>query len=510
MIHYLPDRLESRPRSRDDLTPWQIVEELDRHIVGQDNAKRAVAIALRNRQRRRKLPPALAAEVLPKNIILIGPTGVGKTEIARRIARLTGSPFLKVEASRFTEVGYVGRDVESMIRDLADISVDLVKQEKRTTVSARARQNVEERLLQLLLPPPSRGAAGFTGLRADSPSGDGEGAESGQGTESPPGAGPGSAWGGTESAGMGAPGPVRPPEGSSESYARTKDKLRRDLREGLLEERIVELDVESGSASTLQIFGQQGLEEMGVNLQEMLPGLFGGRRRRRKVSVAEAREYLAREEEDKLIDFDQVTTEALSRVEQSGIIFIDEIDKIAGRESGHGPDVSREGVQRDLLPIVEGTVVKTKYGMVRTDHIQFIAAGAFHVSKPSDLIPEMQGRFPVRVELAPLTRDDLVRILKEPENSLLRQYTALMATETVSLKFTDDAIESIADYAAKVNESTENIGARRLHTIMERLLEEISFVAPERPGTEFVLDAAQVDRVLKDLVQDQDLSRYVL
>jgi ATP-dependent HslUV protease ATP-binding subunit HslU len=501
MIHYLPDKMGGEPRSREDLTPRQIVEELDKHIIGQAKAKRAVAIALRNRQRRRKLPPELAAEVLPKNIILIGPTGVGKTEIARRIAKLTGSPFVKVEASRFTEVGYVGRDVESMVRDLTEISVDLVRQEKRAAVRARTEQNVEDRILQLLLPPPPR-SAGFQTSRSesafnmgDADTGDASGPETSSSASTP------------SATPVGAGAPVDAP---SESYARTKDKLRRDLRAGLLEDRIVELEIESGGSPTLQIFGNQGLEEMGMNLKDMMPGLFGGKTRRRKLKISEAREYLLREEGDKLLDPDQVTAEALERVEQSGILFIDEIDKIAGRESGRGPDVSREGVQRDLLPIIEGTVVKTKHGMVRTDHIQFIAAGAFHVAKPSDLIPELQGRFPVRVELLPLSREDLVRILREPENSLLRQYTALLATEKVVLRFTDEAVDAIADFAMQVNRNTENIGARRLHTILEKLLEDISFEAPERPGTEYVVDAADVRRALADLVENQDLSRYVL
>jgi ATP-dependent HslUV protease ATP-binding subunit HslU len=488
MIHYLPDKMDGESRSRDDLTPRQIVQELDKHIVGQANAKRAVAIALRNRQRRRKLPPELASEVLPKNIILIGPTGVGKTEIARRIARLTGSPFVKVEASRFTEVGYVGRDVESMVRDLTEIAMDLVRQEKRAAVQLRTEQNVEDRLLSLLLPAPPR-AAGFQASRPEPPEG-----PSGFGTEHFP----------------GAEGAEAPPDAPSESYARTKDKLRRDLRAGLMEDRIVEIEVEAGGGPTFQVFGNQGFEEMGMNLKEMMPGLFGGKTRRRKLKISEAREYLLREEGDKLLDPDQITTEALVRVEQSGILFIDEIDKIAGRESGRGPDVSREGVQRDLLPIIEGTVVKTKHGMVRTDHIQFIAAGAFHVAKPSDLIPELQGRFPVRVELLPLSREDLVRILQEPENSLLRQYTALLATERVTLRFTDDAVGTIADFAMQVNRNTENIGARRLHTILERLLEDISFEAPERPGTEYVVSGQDVRRVLAGLVENQDLSRYVL
>jgi ATP-dependent HslUV protease ATP-binding subunit HslU len=395
---------------------------------------------------------------------------------------------VKVEASRFTEVGYVGRDVESMVRDLTEIAVDLVRQEKRATVRARASQNVEDRILQLLLPPPPR-SAGFQASRAEASESDGVSVvprpDAASGAETPA-------------------------DAPSESYARTKDKLRRDLLAGLLEDRIVEIEIESGGTPTFQIFGNQGLEEMGMNIKDMMPGLFGGKPRRRKLKISEAREFLLREEEDKLVDPDQLTAEALERVEQSGILFIDEIDKIAGRESGRGPDVSREGVQRDLLPIIEGTVVKTKHGMVRTDHIQFIAAGAFHVARPSDLIPELQGRFPVRVELSPLSREDLVRILREPENSLLRQYTALLATEQVTLRFTDDAVEAIADFATQVNRNTENIGARRLHTILERLLEDISFDAPERPGTESVIDAAGVHRVLHDLVENQDLSRYVL
>jgi ATP-dependent HslUV protease ATP-binding subunit HslU len=476
MIHYLPDRLDGQNLSPEEMTPRQMVAELDRHIVGQDAAKRAVAVALRNRQRRRKLPPDLAADVLPKNIILIGPTGVGKTEIARRISRLTASPFLKVEASRFTEVGYVGRDVESRIRDLVEIAVDLVRQEKRAAVRAQAEQNVQERLLHLLVPAPPRGTTGFSTARATAP------AEAGPEAD----------------------------EGPAESAARTREKFRRDLEAGLLEDRVVEIEVESSASPTLQIFGNQGLEDMGMNLKEMIPGMFGRKTRRRSMKISEARKYLSREEADKLVDEDRVTVEAVARAEESGIIFVDEIDKVAGRETGHGPDVSREGVQRDLLPIIEGTVVKTKYGMVRTDYILFIAAGAFNVAKPSDLIPELQGRFPVRVELAALTRDDLVRILTEPANSLLKQYTALIATDGVTLRFADDAVLPIADFAVQVNRHTEDIGARRLHTLLERLLEEISFEAPERPGTEFKVDAAYVERTLKGLVEDHDLSRYVL
>src|SRR5438093_7322385 len=485
MVIYLAGETEEQEARLDEMTPRQIVAELDKHVVGQNAAKRAVAIALRNRVRRKKLAPDLAADVIPKNIIMIGSTGVGKTEIARRLARMSNSPFLKVEASRFTEVGYVGRDVESMVRDLTEIAVDLVRQEKRAAVRARAEQNAEERLLQLLLPPPPRGSAGFQPSRGESP----------YETQEP-----------SAAAEEGAPEGQIP----TDSYARTRDKLRRDLQAGLLEDRIVEIEVESSSSPTFQIFGAQGLEEMGMNLKDMMPGLFGGRRHPRKLKVSEAREILTREEEDKLLDPDQVTVEALERVEQSGILFIDEIDKVAGRESGHGPDVSREGVQRDLLPIIEGTTVNTRYGMIRTDHILFIAAGAFHVTKPSDLIPELQGRLPIRVELQSLKEEDFIRILTKPKNALIKQYVALLETEGVKLNITEDTVASVARFATSVNEQTENIGARRLHTILEKVLDELSFEAPDLKKKAVKVDAAYVNKQLADIVTNQDLSRYIL
>jgi len=467
MVFYMPGQVsEEQPRGGADLTPRQIVEELDKYIVGQGRAKRAVAIALRNRTRRLKLPAEMAEEVAPKNIIMIGPTGVGKTEIARRLARLTSSPFIKVEASKYTEVGYVGRDVESMIRDLVELAVEMVRSEKAAEVRQRAARNVEERLLDLLLPPLDRPAPG------------------------PPGA-------------------VPAPE-TMEQHERTREKLRRQLASGALEGRLLELEVRQSSFPAMRIFSGAGMEEMDINLKEMMPGIFGGHGRKRKMTVAEAREHLLREEEDKLIDPEAVARQAISRVEQSGIIFVDEIDKVAGRESGRGPDVSREGVQRDLLPIVEGTTASTKHGMVRTNHILFIASGAFHVSKPSDLIPELQGRFPIRVELDSLTKDDFVRILKEPRNALTRQYVALMETEGIRLHFTDDALETVAEYAAEVNDRSENIGARRLHTVMEKLLDEISFEGSEMEQKEITIDAAYVRRMLADVVKDQDLSRYIL
>jgi ATP-dependent HslUV protease ATP-binding subunit HslU len=471
MAIYLPATAEEEQLALDELTPREIVAELDKYVVGQKDAKRAVAIALRNRMRRQKLPPDMAEEVIPKNIIMIGPTGVGKTEIARRLAKLADSPFLKVEASKFTEVGYVGRDVESMIRDLVEIAIDNVREEKLEDVSDKAELNAEERLLDILLPPvaprpPEAPQAGFI-LEGTTTSGD--------------------------------------------SSNRTREKLRQQLREGKLDDRMVEIEVRERNFPSFEIISNQGVEEMDVNIKDMLPNIFGQRTKKRKMKVNEAFEYLIQEEEQRLIDMDQVTRMAIDRVEDAGIIFLDEIDKIAGREGGgHGPDVSREGVQRDILPIVEGTTVNTRYGMVRTDHILFIAAGAFHVSKPSDLIPELQGRFPIRVELQSLTMEDFIRILTEPKSSLVKQYTALLETEGVKLEFTKDALEEIARFAFRVNEGTENIGARRLHTIMERVLDEISFSAPEKKGEQFTVDAAYVGKMLADIVKDQDLSRYIL
>jgi len=467
MVFYMPGRVEL-PTATSELTPRKIVAELDRFIVGQGKAKRAVAIAMRNRVRRRMLPPEIAEEVMPKNILMIGPTGVGKTEIARRLARLSGSPFIKVEASKFTEVGYVGRDVESMVRDLVEVGLDLVRQEKRALVADRARRAAQKRLLDLLLPPRPRGAR-----------------------------------------------PTDPAAEAREkdehlSWERSREALRQRLEAGELEERTVELESTSSPMAGMRIFGAAGMEELDMNLKDLMPGLFHGKPRLRKMTVAEAREALQREEEDKLVDPDQAAREAIRRVEQSGILFIDEMDKVAGREGGRGPDVSREGVQRDLLPIVEGTLVHTKHGMVRTDHILFIAAGAFHVAKPSDLIPELQGRFPIRVELESLSREDLVRILTEPESSLVRQYQALLQTEGVELHFTEDGVAAIAEAAATVNASTENIGARRLATIMERLLDEVSFAGSEMAGRQVRIDAAYVRERLDSITHDTDLSHYVL
>ena len=472
MAIYLPSTAEEEQLALDELTPREIVAELDKYVIGQKDAKRAVAIALRNRMRRQKLPPDLAEEIIPKNIIMIGPTGVGKTEIARRLAKLANSPFLKVEASKFTEVGYVGRDVESMVRDLVEIAIDNVREEKLEDVADKAELHAEERLLDILLPPsPPRPEAGSTtagGLVIE---------------------------GGTQLA---------------ESSSRTREKLRQQLREGKLDDRMVEIDVRERNFPSFEILTNQGVEEMDVNIKDMLPNIFGQRTKKRKMKVNEAFEYLIQEEEQRLIDMDQVTRTAIDRVENSGIVFLDEIDKIAGREGGHGPDVSREGVQRDILPIVEGTTVNTRYGMVRTDHVLFIAAGAFHVSKPSDLIPELQGRFPIRVELQSLTMEDFVRILTEPKSSLVKQYTALLETEGVKLEFTPEALEEIARFAFRVNENTENIGARRLHTIMERVLDELSFNAPEKKGQQITVDADYVRQMLTDIVKDQDLSRYIL
>src|SRR5881275_3105234 len=465
MVIHLPASIEEPP-SGERLTPKEIVRELDKYIVGQRDAKRAVAIALRNRWRRQQLAPELREEIAPKNIIMIGPTGVGKTEIARRLAKLTRSPFLKIEASKFTEVGYVGRDVESIVRDLTEIAVKLVKDEKTRLNRETAERNARERILDLLLPDSRRPAA--------------------------------------RPAFVGAPEGEQPP-------TETREKLGVWLDEGKLEEREVEVDVKEQQFPSFEIFTPQGVEEMGVNVKDMLPGLFGGKSKRKKMRLGEAREVIVQEEADKLVDQQNVAREAIERVEQSGIVFLDEIDKIAGRQqASHGPDVSREGVQRDLLPIVEGTTVNTKYGMVKTDHILFIAAGAFHVAKPSDLIPELQGRFPIRVELESLTEDDFVRILHEPKNALTMQYSSLLATEGVTLTFADEAVAEVARYAALVNEKTENIGARRLHTILERVLDGLSFEASDMRGQQVTIDAAYVQRVLADIIKDEDLSRYVL
>jgi ATP-dependent HslUV protease ATP-binding subunit HslU len=450
-------------------TPREIVSELDRYIVGQHEAKRAVAIALRNRWRRQQLPEAMREEVLPKNILMIGPTGVGKTEIARRLARLAQAPFIKVEASRYTEVGYVGRDVESMIRDLAEISVKMVREEARERVAVKAREGAEERLLDILFPPPTK-------VRRQ--------------------------------AGITPEGRVQPIE--EDSHKDTREKLRKLLREGHLDDREVEIEVSASATPMVEVFTPQGMEEMGFNMKELMNQIMPKKTRSRKVKIPEALELLTQEEAARLVDMESVALDAIHRAEQSGIVFIDEIDKIAGRESSRGPDVSREGVQRDLLPIVEGSTVNTKYGAVRTDHILFVASGAFHTSKPSDLIPEFQGRFPIRVELGALTRDDFVRILTEPENALTKQYVALMATEGLKLTFTEDAVGALAEIAAQVNSRSENIGARRLHTVLERVLDELSFDAPERSDRTVVIDATYVHRYLDPIVKDEDLSRFIL
>ncbi len=461
MAIFLPERTTTSVGS---LTPREIVAELDKHVIGQAKAKRAVAIALRNRIRRQRLHADMAEEVTPKNILMIGPTGVGKTEIARRLARLAQSPFIKVEASKFTEVGYVGRDVESMVRDLVELAVEMARTEKGDEVRDKARLAAEERLLDLLVPP-TRGPAA-----------------------------------GEDTA------PTR------EHATRTRERMREQLREGRLAERIVELDVQNTTMPSFEIIAGSSVEEMGLNFKDMMGNLFQGRSKTRRMKVPDALEQLTSEEQAKLVDMESVGRTAVQRVEQAGIIFIDEIDKIASRDGagGHGPDVSREGVQRDILPIVEGTTVNTKYGMVKTDHILFIAAGAFHVSKPSDLIPELQGRFPIRVELEPLTRHDFVRILTEPRSALIKQYQALLGAEDVTLTFTPAAVERIADFAARVNDATENIGARRLHTVMERLLDEVSFEAPDLDEKVVTIDEAYVDRMLADIVKNEDLTRYIL
>jgi ATP-dependent HslUV protease ATP-binding subunit HslU len=463
MAIFLPERTAS---AIDTLTPRQIVAELDKYVVGQAKAKRAVAIAIRNRIRRQRLPSDMADDVIPKNILMIGPTGVGKTEIARRLARLAQSPFIKVEASKFTEVGYVGRDVESMVRDLVELAVDMVRAEKAEEVRDKARRAAEERLLDLLLPPARPSLPGDDTV-------------------------------------------------AREQASRTRERMREQFKEGRLDDRVVELDVRDTAMPSFEVIAGTSVEEIGINLKDMMGNMFQGRTKTRRLRVPEALEHLVAEEQAKLVDMESVSRTAVQRVEQSGMIFIDEIDKIASRDAmggggSHGPDVSREGVQRDILPIVEGTTVNTKHGMVKTDHILFIAAGAFHVSKPSDLIPELQGRFPIRVELEPLTRDDFVRILTEPRNALVKQYMALLGTEELTLTFTPGAIERIADFAARVNEINENIGARRLHTVMERLLDEVSFEAPDLGGRSLSIDEAYVDRMLADIVRNEDLSRYIL
>jgi ATP-dependent HslUV protease ATP-binding subunit HslU len=453
------DKPVEEPRDT-ELTPQEIVAELDKYIIGQKAAKKAVAIALRNRFRRRKLPAELADEIAPKNILMIGPTGVGKTEISRRLAKLTSSPFLKIEASKFTEVGYVGRDVESMIRDLVRMAVDMVKAEKVAEIAEKAKEAVEERILDLIFPQP--------GVREDAA------------------------------------------EEEGERFRETRDKLRKQLRAGVLEDRPVEIEVKEKTAPSFEVFSNAGVEDIGMQIQEFIPGFLGGKSKRRKMKIREAREVLLEEEEKRLVDMDQVSRLAIERVEHSGIIFLDEVDKIAGREAGHGPEVSREGVQRDLLPIIEGTTVNTRFGLVRTDHVLFIGAGAFHVSKPSDLIPELQGRFPIRVELTPLDKDDFVRILTEPANALIKQTEALMATEGVRVAFAPEAIDEIAAIAERVNREAENIGARRLHTVMEKVMEDISFEAPDLPKKDILITREYVQDQLKDILKDQDLRRFIL
>jgi ATP-dependent HslUV protease ATP-binding subunit HslU len=451
----------------EELTPKQIVKELDKYIIGQDKAKKSVAIALRNRWRRQQVEDELREEIMPNNIILIGPTGVGKTEIARRLARLSSAPFIKVEASKFTEVGYVGRDVESIIRDIVDLSVSMVRNEQTADVEVKADEMAEERLLDLLLPPLPDVKDGDNQLNDEN-------------------------------------------DETFLKWKRTREKLKEQLRAGKFDERKVELDVPSSTSPMMQIISPMGIEEMGMNIQDLLGPMFPKKTKKRKMNIPDARRYLIQEESQKLIDMEEVVKEAIERVENGGMVFLDEIDKIAGEDSGSGPDVSREGVQRDLLPIVEGCSVVTKYGMVKTDHILFIASGAFHVSKPSDLIPEMQGRFPIRVELNSLTTEDFVRILTEPENALIKQYIALLKTENVKLSFTKGAIKEIAKIASEVNENAENIGARRLHTILTTLLENILFDVPDSKIDEAKITDKNVREALKDIIEDEDLSRYIL
>lgn len=505
MAIYLPGAAEDQALALDDLTPREIVAELDKYVVGQKAAKRAVAVALRNRMRRQKLSPDLADEIMPKNIIMIGPTGVGKTEIARRLAKLTNSPFLKVEASKFTEVGYVGRDVESIVRDLVEIAIDMVREEKLEEIEDKAELAAEERLLDILLPPAPPVVPQPSPNTAATPEA------------------PLVLEGTTDGA--------KAPHSADAQTSR--EKLRLQFREGKLDDRTVEIDVRDKNGPSFEIISSQGQDEMDINLKDMIPGLFAPRTKKRKMKVPEAFDYFVQEEEQRLIDMDQVTRQAVERVEDSGMVFLDEIDKIAGREGDHGPDVSREGVQRDILPIVEGTTVSTKYGMVSTDHILFIAAGAFHVSKPSDLIPELQGRFPIRVELQSLTVEDFIKILTEPKSSLTKQYTALLETEGVKLEFTPESLREMAEFAFRVNETTENIGARRLHTIMERVLDEISFQAPDlfkEPKIEgqpelpvedrptlagpvekvIVIGPEYVKQQVASIVKNEDLSRYIL
>jgi ATP-dependent HslUV protease ATP-binding subunit HslU len=458
---------EEKKKDSTNLTPKEIVKELDFYIIGQHKAKKSVAIALRNRYRRQQLPKEIADDIIPKNILMIGPTGVGKTEIARRLAKLAGSPFIKVEASKFTEVGYVGRDVESMVRDLVRIAIDLVKDEKMAQNIEKAQRNAEERILDILLPKPPKPKGPAAELDIETP--------------------------------------------EQDSFTATKEKLRKKLKEGKLDDRFVEIEVKSSQMAPFEIFSSSGVEEIGISISEMMPNMFGSKPKKRKMTVDEAMEYLVTEEQNRLLDMDQISTVAIQRVEQMGIIFLDEIDKIAGREGGgSGPMVSREGVQRDLLPIIEGTTVNTKYGMVKTDHILFIGAGAFHVSKPADLIPELQGRFPIRVELDSLSKDDFVRILTEPKNALVKQSTALMSTENLELFYTDDAIEEVARISEHLNASSENIGARRLYTIMEKVIEDISFDASDLDNAKVKIDKNYVLDKVQDIAQDTDLSKYIL